>query len=412
MPQSTRKRRPRKAASARPKKPYPDFPLSPHASGTWQKKIRGKIHYFGRWGRIVDGKMTHIEGDGWKEALEEYRVQAEALHAGLTPRPQSDSLTVADLCNRFLTDKKRRLDAGALTPRTYAEYKLTTDRLVSTFSRTRLVDDLAAEDFSRLRSDLALQYGPVRLGNEIQKVRTVFKYGVENGLIERAVRFGSEFKKPNKRILRQHKAKVGKKLFSSEEVRKLIAEAGPSLRAMILLGVNCGFGNHDCGTLPLAALDLESGWIEFPRPKTGIERRCPLWPETVAALRAGLADRPTPKGAAAEGAVFVTKYGNAWAEDGSATAVTHEFGKLLTRLGIRCQGVGFDTLRHTLRTVADATRDPNTIRLIMGHTDDSIDANYTHAIDNARLHAVADHVREWLFGPDGQPGQLVETNTL
>jgi hypothetical protein len=43
---STRKPRSRKAAD-RPKKPFPEFPLSPLPSGAWQKKINGKIHYFG-----------------------------------------------------------------------------------------------------------------------------------------------------------------------------------------------------------------------------------------------------------------------------------------------------------------------------------------------------------------------------
>src|SRR4051794_23853080 len=108
---STRKPRPRKAAD-RPKKPYPEFPLTPHPSGAWQSKIRGKIHYFGRWGKIVNGKMVRIEGDGWKAALDAYKAVADDLHAGRTPRVKSDGLTVADLCNRFLTAKLRKVSSG------------------------------------------------------------------------------------------------------------------------------------------------------------------------------------------------------------------------------------------------------------------------------------------------------------
>ena len=123
-----------------------------------------------------------------------------------------------------------------------------------------------------------------------------------------------------------------------------------------------------------------------------------MWPETVAAIRDAIAARPTPKSPSATGLVFVTKYGNPWADEGSATAVSHEFGKLLKQFDIRRWGVGFYTLRHTFRTVADASKDPNAIRTIMGHTDDAIDANYTHGIGDDRLKAVTDYVRVWVLG--------------
>ena len=111
---STQNQRSRKVVPDRPKKPYRDFPLTPHASGAWQKKIRGKTHYFGRWGKRVNGKLQRLPDDGWQEAVELYKAQADDLHAGRTPRVSNkDGLTVRELCNRFYTAKKRKLDAGA-----------------------------------------------------------------------------------------------------------------------------------------------------------------------------------------------------------------------------------------------------------------------------------------------------------
>jgi hypothetical protein len=54
---------------------------------------------------------------------------------------------------------------------------------------------------------------------------------------------------------------------------KLIEGAKPQLKAMILLGINAAFSNNDCGTLPLTAIDLDHGWITYPR-RDRIARRC------------------------------------------------------------------------------------------------------------------------------------------
>jgi integrase len=366
----------------------------------------------------VNGKLERLEGDGWEDALKEYKAVADDLHAGRTPRVREGGLTLDDLCNRFLTSRLRKKEAGELTQGAFDDYKIATDMLISVFGRDRYVDDLAADDFGLLRERMVKKWGPVRLANTITRIKSVFKHALDNGLIERGVRYGSEFNKPDKSVMRRHKAKSVAKMFEAEEVRTLLdgamvasklapGEMGPkcvrpsvALRAMILLGVNGGLGNLDCALLPLSAVNLETGWVDFPRPKTGIGRRFPLWPETVAAIRTWLSARPKPAALASRDLVFLTGAGLPWIQPESKTrvdGVTKRFGEHLRRLGIRRKGIGFYTLRHVFRTVADAARDTPAIDLIMGHNDPSMGAVYRERIDDARLKAVTDHVRAWLF---------------
>jgi integrase len=370
---------------AKPSKPYPDFPLFPHATGRWAKKIRGQLHYFGPWS----------DPDG---ALTKYLEQKDALHAGRKPREASEGVTVKELCNQFLNAKRALVESGELANRSWQDYKAACDLTVSHFGRGRLVADLDPDAFAGLRRKLAKRWGPVTLGNVIQRVRVAFKFAWDNGLIDRPVRYGQGFKRPSRKVVRIDRAKKGPKLFAADEIRRLFAAAGMSMRAMILLGINGGFGNADCGRLPLSAVDLEGGMIDFPRLKTGIPRRCPLWAETVQAIREASADRPEPKKEEHAGLVFITKYGLPWAKDTADQTLAKEFGKLLRTLQINGRkGLGFYTLRHTFRTVADETKDQPAVDFIMGHEVPHMSSVYRETISDGRLRAVTDHVRAWLF---------------
>jgi integrase len=374
------------AKPAKPAKPYPSFPLTAHPAGYWCKKIRGKVHYFGPW----------ADPDG---ALAKYLEQKDTLHAGRKPRLDPEALTVREAANAFLNHKRQAVAGDELSPRTWTDYKDACDEVVSAFGKTRLVADLDPQDFARLRTRMAKKWGPHRLAKMVQCVRSLFKHATEAGLTPAAVRFGPGFAQPSAKTLRLHRAEQGPKLFTAEEVRQLIAGAGLPLRAMLLLGINCGFGNADCGHLPLSALDLNGGWVNYPRPKTGINRRCPLWPETVEAIREALASRPAPKDPADAPLVFLTRHGLPWGKDAAENPVTKETGKLLHRLGINGRkGLGFYTLRHVFRTVADEAKDQPAADFIMGHEVPYMSSVYRETISDARLKAVADHVHGWLFG--------------
>jgi integrase len=385
----------RSADDGKPQKPYPDFPLFPHATKRWAKKIRGKMHYFGPW-------------DDWQGALKKYQEQRDDLHAGRTPRVAADGLTVEDLLNRFLAAKEMQRDAGEIAPRTWADYYGTCVRIRDAFGASRLVDDLASDDFERLRARTAAAWGLVAVGNEIQRVRAVFKYAYDAGLIDRPIRYGPAFKRPSRKALRRLRHTKAPRMFEADELRRMIKAADAPLKAMLLLGINCGFGNADCGTLPLSTLDLKGGWVNYPRPKTGAHRRCPLWPETVKAVREALARRPEPKDDAHAGLLFVTKYGLPWAKDTPDSPVSKETMKLLDALGIVRDGRGFYALRHTFETVGGESRDQVAVDHIMGHARDDMASVYRERISDDRLKAVTDHVRAWLFPPK-KPGRKGRT---
>ncbi len=362
------------------------FPLTFRKSDQrWCKKINGKTHYF------LGTK---------EEVLEEWLRVKDDLLAGRKPSIKDDRLTVGEACDRFVVAKQQQVDAGELKLMSWKDYKGTIDDVVARFGKTRAVLDLRAEDFEGLKAKWAKSLGIVAVGGEIQRTRVWLKYLYDAGLIDRPVRVGPLFKRADKKTMRKYRASQvlerGKKMFEAADILALLEKAGSALKAMILLGINAGMGNADVAGLPLAI--IKDGWLDYPRPKTGVARRCPLWPETQQAIDAYIANRPKPKTEAAASALFVTKYGTTWTKNDSYTnCVSQELAKVLKELGIHRKGVNFYALRHTFRTIAGGAKDEPAINVIMGHSEDSMGELYTESIEDDRLRAVADHVRRWLF---------------
>ena len=374
----------RKKAS-KPSKHSKDFPLFPHTSGLWCKKIKGEHKYFGVWS----------DPDA---ALKRYND----FIAGKS----TDGLTVKALVNSFLDAKEAKMKSGEMSPRSFRDYHRTCSGLVEFFGRPQLVEDLRPEDFGRLRSHLSHTRGAVSLGNEVIRCRSVFRFASENDLIPKPVKYGTYFAKPDRNAVRRAKVKRGRMTFEAAEIRKLLDKANPVMKAMILLGINAAYGQSDIASLPQNAVNLKTGWLDYARQKTGIERKIPLWPETIESLKAAIAARPKPLESDDDALVFVTKHGRPWVrtklnakeEIIALDSILPEFQKLIDSV----KGVarlGFYSLRHTHRTVADGVKDQPACNAIMGHVDETMAGNYRHDIEEHRLRAVTNHVRKWLFPP-------------
>lgn len=369
----------------KPAKPSPDFPLYAHSSGQWAKKIKGQTIYFGLWSDP-------------EAALKLYDRERGDWEAGRDPRQviQPDDIDPArgvrlgDGCNLFLDSCLQRVRSGSLSQRSYDDYRRTLGIVLSVIDRFTPINELRPADWRRVAAELGKGLSPSTQANEITRIRVAMRWLASNRYIAGEPHYGQELKKPAKVVIRRSRANSGRKWFTSQEVRSLVAAASPAMRAMILLGVNCGFGNGDCAMLQPQWISGE--WIDYDRPKTGVHRRAKLWPETLAAIAEYLEVRP----AVHIPLLFVTSHGNPYSDPDSADCnVAKSFIRLSRKVKSYIPGRGFYSLRRTFETIASETKDQVAVSYIMGHVDDSMSGIYRQFVGNQRLEAIADFMRSW-----------------
>ena len=210
-----------------------DFPLWFHKpSGHWCKTVKGQRFYFGKNKQAARREWLRVKDD---------------LLAGRKPRPKSDSDTALHLvCNRFLSAKKQKLEAGELSYRQFQDLLRAAKTVTDEFGRNRGVEDLLPDDFVELRASLSARFkSPHSMRREIANIKQIFNHAHKNDWIKHPVKMGTDFKGPPEKKFREHRANAGKRLFTADQIHAVIKKAYPAMRAMILLAVNTGCNNSD-----------------------------------------------------------------------------------------------------------------------------------------------------------------------
>jgi integrase len=313
--------------------------------------------------------------------------QAAYLHAGKAPKPKGsqDRLSIKILCNLYLDHQEARAEIGEIQSRQVSDQILLLKDFVRFVGPNRTVSDISTFELQNYRKKLIkARKSPHTINNHIAAVKAMYNWALDNEVIDNAPRL-----KALKKITPQKK---NRPTFTIPQVQKMLQNASVQMRAMIWLGLNCGFGCTDCAELKWKNVDLQNARVDFPRGKTGIGRNLPLWKETVHALK----EVPV-----SGEFVFYTRKGNPWVrtvkgvgKDGNekyqkTNNVSKEFSKLMKKAGIKMEkGVGFYTLRRTAATLTARSGDPFAVQRLLGHADLKMATTYVQDVSEQTDRAI------------------------
>jgi integrase len=359
--------------------------LNRRKDGLFQKKIDGQLHYFGR--------ANGSESQARKELIEFLRLRENGV-----PQVARADVPLHEIANRYAADVKQRVQ-----PATFDDYDAAIKSFVSILGRDTCDTQLTASHFGKVRDAWDERFGSVRLGNQIQAIRTMFRWAVDNLIIERIPAYGNRFDKPTATEQRiEARATVdrrGHRKFSAGDIAKILAAAKGDLKTFVLLALNGGMYSVDISDLAWEHIKNEGNlWIvDRLRAKTKIPQRFPMWPEV--AKRFATMHRST-------GRIFSTVHGNAWNNRRHKDSIALTFRRLVQALGIHRKGVGFGSFRHTHVSAVGDHSDGVAARVVRGHLVEGVVKHYDIP-ENKRLKSVTDLARRRLLNTAAQQAAKV-----
>jgi integrase len=356
------------------------FPLTLHPTGQYCKKIKGKIRYF---------------GTDKKKALEKYLAQATYLYGAqsLVQKISNNKMTLRQLCDLYLHYQNSRVLVGDITAKHYNDLTYSLSRFMAFLGQGCRIENISTLDLQNYKRKLQSSYPSVDRQNlHIGLMKAMFHWARKNDVLDSIPNLDAISKD---RVI--HKEKY---TFNKKQIRKLLTATDVKMKAMIWLGLNCGFGCTDCSRLQWKDIDFKNNRVKLARNKTKIGRNLPLWPETIKALK------EIPKSGAL---VFTTSKDHPWIRTTATTndngepkyicdnRISTKFSRLMKKVGIQApKGTGFYSLRRTAATMAARSGDPFAVQRLLGHVDLTMATRYVQdvseqtdrVIENSRKHFI------------------------
>ena len=358
------------------------FPLTLHKTGQYCKKIKGKIYYFGS-----DRKI----------ALQRYLGQASELHLGKSTQNNSvkEYITIEDLSNLYLEHQDSRVQSGEITADHYRDQLKTLRNMVRFLGQNSMIYEICTLDLQDFKKKLVKKFKSAhRINLNISIMKAMFHWAKKNEVVVKIPNIDA--------VSKVQVVKRRRPTFTPEQIGVLLKNSNVQMRAMILLGLNCGFGCTDCACLRWTDIDFKRKRVRLARKKTGVDRNLPLWPETIASLKSlkklGELVFYTSKGNPCVRTI-VSKDENGITKYTNDNFISKKFLKLKKTSNIKTEkGVGFYTLRRTAATLAAQSGDPFAVQRLLGHADLKMATTYVQdvseqtdrAINNSRKLIIRD----------------------
>ncbi len=256
---TTRKNKPNRPAGC---------PLYPHASGSWTATLAGKKRSFGGWSDLP-------------AALRKYELAKAKLLMGedpfdksANPSKRSSGQTIADIVSKFIEAKTSECNRGIISPRTLKQITYEITKFSDQHGKVK-VSDLTPEKWTEISQSFPPAWSLNMFNTRIKIVRSCFNFAQDSGWVK-PMRYG-KFCVIKQNVLKKAKARKPPKLYTAEEILKILEFCHDDLKCCILLSLSTGMGGTDLSLLRLS--DIKGGFIVGRRSKTQVARKAPVWPE-------------------------------------------------------------------------------------------------------------------------------------